>query len=375
MANRFRVNTTEFSDSSTINSGQLIDANGLLSLDWNTKTVLGVPNTKSITTSGYFNILPVYSTGQFANSQISSGFASVLLMSGIPLLVKQGNDTQLYGDNGQIFLQNIYTVNGANSGEFNYETELTAFNSGGVVCFVTLDATNDGQILLGTSANQTTMTISGGQVGILNSSPQFPLDVALIGNSTGIFTIKTLDIPTLAGGAASDLHIKGGLGNVGAGGKIIIDAGDDSQGYVGQNVILLNSNPFYPGAGYGSVGIGNNNPQYTLDVSGSGRFTNGIYGGIYSPISKVSGNFNIISTGSIYLINTTISGATGIFPNASGLAGYSFTIKDWRGNAGNHNIILSGTNNQTFDGSSSYTMNINYMALDFLSDGQNWCIV
>ena len=58
MANRFRVNTTEFSDSSTINSGQLIDANGLLSLDWNTKTVLGVPNTKSITTSGYFNKYP-----------------------------------------------------------------------------------------------------------------------------------------------------------------------------------------------------------------------------------------------------------------------------------------------------------------------------
>jgi len=109
-----------------------------------------------------------------------------------------------------------------------------------------------------------------------------------------------------------------------------------------------------------------------LGTGGTGSFAP-----LFEPITKVSGNFNIYSSGSIYLVDTTQQVVTGTFPNASGLAGYTYVIKDWKGNSLNNNIILTGTNNQGFDSDSisSFNININYGSFNFLSDGKRWCLV
>ena len=94
----------------------------------------------------------------------------------------------------------------------------------------------------------------------------------------------------------------------------------------------------------------------------------------YSTI-KTSGIFTVNSGIGVIFVDTTISGATGTMPNASGFLGAEYTIKDWKGNSASKNIVITGLSGQKFDGQSSISISTNYGSYTLVSDGANWSII
>lgn len=149
------------------------------------------------------------------------------------------------------------------------------------------------------------------------------------------------------------------------------------------------------------VGIGNATPSEKLDVSGKTKtinfqMTSGATNGYFlisdgngnaswSPLSNVSGS-SIISvteiSASTYTATTsfsyygvTFTGNTDItIPSASGIDGYTFRIKDEKGNSGSYRIRITPSLG-TIDGNSYVDMNINYMSLTLVARNNNWWII
>ena len=89
--------------------------------------------------------------------------------------------------------------------------------------------------------------------------------------------------------------------------------------------------------------------------------------GTYSTTSNI--------TTDVALAYTNTSSLTLYLPTAVGITGSEYTIKDRSGNAKVNNIIVSGTSSQTIDGSSTYTMRLNYESITVISDGLSWWII
>ena len=117
---------------------------------------------------------------------------------------------------------------------------------------------------------------------------------------------------------------------------------------------------------------------YFLISDGSGNAT-------WSSLSSLSGS-SILSTtqisASTYTATTsfsyfgvTFTGNTDItIPSASGITGYTFRIKDEKGNCGSYRIRVTPSSG-TIDGNSYVDMNINYMSLTFVARNNNWWII
>ena len=150
---------------------------------------LGTSNTFTGTTqniSGVLDVRAFHNTGNYSNFQIPSGYASILMMSGLPLIARtNGGVTSYYSSYNNVILETIYNSGSPITVPFNYYTQLTVNSTSGTMGFLTLDGTNDGQVSLGTAANQQTVNITGNRVGIGVINPIYQLDVGFIGCSTG----------------------------------------------------------------------------------------------------------------------------------------------------------------------------------------------
>jgi len=110
-----------------------------------------------------------------------------------------------------------------------------------------------------------------------------------------------------------------------------------------------------------------------MSLSNSGNLI--ISGNYASSVVIATGAYSLLNTNSIVLVDTTNIGFTGTFPNASGVYGSQFVIKDYLGNAASRNMIITGINNQTFDGSLSKIISTNYGSYTIISNGQNFNII
>lgn len=54
--------------------------------------------------------------------------------------------------------------------------------------------------------------------------------------------------------------------------------------------------------------------------------------------------------------------------------GYILLIKDVEGGAGTNNIVVDASGSQTIDGSATFTIDTNYAAANFFTDGSNWFV-
>lgn len=93
---------------------------------------------------------------------------------------------------------------------------------------------------------------------------------------------------------------------------------------------------------------------------------------IPSPVKLISSNYSVQNTD--FYIGCNGVGITVTLPIGSSVnPGQSFVIKDESGNARVNTIQVTGSN--TIDGSSSVTLNQNYISLTFLWTGALWSIV
>jgi hypothetical protein len=130
----------------------------------------------------------------------------------------------------------------------------------------------------------------------------------------------------------------------------------------------------------GNIGIGIAYPNYTLDVVGSGNFSdnllvNQIPVSLEKSITLHSTNSDVSATGTlsreyIYIFNTISENYALILPTAIDNKG-TFTLK----NNTNGTIYMQTVLGQTIDGYSDIGLNKKYMSITVVSDGSNWIIV
>lgn len=72
----------------------------------------------------------------------------------------------------------------------------------------------------------------------------------------------------------------------------------------------------------------------------------------------------------IIFVNTNTNSVTLTLPAPTN--GRLFRVKDSTGNAAVKNIVINPHSSETIDGSSSFTISVNYGAVDLYSDGTNW---
>lgn len=118
----------------------------------------------------------------------------------------------------------------------------------------------------------------------------------------------------------------------------------------------------------------------SLDVGGPAFFRNGafFYGGI--SVSGAVGAFSMptvaktgaYTLGDLDFVVNVISGTFTItFPTAVGISGRIYVIK----NSGTGVVTLDGSGSETFDGSTTVSLNPRYSCVWVQSDGTNWVIL
>ena len=123
----------------------------------------------------------------------------------------------------------------------------------------------------------------------------------------------------------------------------------------------------------------------TYGFSGQVMTTDGAGNTSWQPLSSLSGSSVISVTGvttSAYTATTSYSyygveysGVTDIeIPDATGLNGFTFRVKDERGTASTYPITITPSSGN-IDGNPSVTMSINYMSLTMVARNNNWWII
>ena len=111
----------------------------------------------------------------------------------------------------------------------------------------------------------------------------------------------------------------------------------------------------------GSVGIGTNTPNSTLQNSGSLAV---------NASTVTSTSYTITATDHVIIANPSAA-ATLTLPTAKNITGRIYTIK----NNSTFAVTLSATAPENIDGSSSYVLSAQYQNVTLVSDGANWNIV
>lgn len=147
-------------------------------------------------------------------------------------------------------------------------------------------------------------------------------------------------------------------------------AGGDLIGmYPDPTVAKLQGNSVSPGV------LGNSEDGYVLtwvNIASQWEARSQQANGLTRNVKIVTSNYTIVSTDEV--ISVGVIGSTIVISlPGSPLVGETFDIKDGRGSAASHNIIVSG-NGQMIDGTSNYIIAVNYECVTVCWDGGEWAI-
>jgi uncharacterized protein (DUF779 family) len=305
-----------------------------------------------------------YSTGYFLSGLIISG--SGLKVSGAASFSQRpfvnGTGVLLSGEAAPLPNTIVYTtgdqvINGIKQfySDVNFY-QSAIFGGGSAPLVINLDGYILNDVNLAINVPGRTLADLNENQNISWAGTNYTLDVyGTIGNSAGSLTIQggegaytyggtiqALSSSTAVGGGVSlngafgnnndgggSILVQGGqstLSTYGDGGSIIITPGNSGPGNGGNGGNIILNIGAGDGVGKnGSVGINNNNPQYTLDVSGSGNFRSGLYvNGIAVSTGIATGNFITTGqTGSFYPSSNPsgfiTTGQTGQFASVANL--------------------------------------------------------
>lgn len=140
----------------------------------------------------------------------------------------------------------------------------------------------------------------------------------------------------------------------------------------------------------GRFGILRNNPQYDLDVNGSGRMTvSHVTSGVSfpdgtfqntayqpsvaqsRPYSNINSNFSMPNSGSVVFVDSTLSAINVYIPTAVSVGGKEITVKRV---AGEFPVTVVASGTQKIDGRASITLHGLYESATLISNNSNWFI-
>jgi hypothetical protein len=141
----------------------------------------------------------------------------------------------------------------------------------------------------------------------------------------------------------------------------------------------------------GRFGILRSNPQYELDVNGSGRMAvNHVTSGVSfpdgsfqttayltstvqnRPYSNITSNFSVPSSGSVVFADSTVNAINVYIPTAVNAGGKEITVKRV---AGNLPVTVMASGSEKIDGNSSFTLHGLYESATLISNNLNWFII
>lgn len=111
--------------------------------------------------------------------------------------------------------------------------------------------------------------------------------------------------------------------------------------------------------------------SYTTFEFGGGVKTDGLLnvaGGLQLTNQTKSGTYTVVGTDHTIFANGTF---TVTLPTAAGRTGQQFCIK----NIGTGTVTVGTTSSQTIDGSTTFSLTVQYQSITVESDGSNWFIV
>jgi len=184
-------------------------------------------------------------------------------------------------------------------------------------------------------------------------------------SNTGLYNIgaDTLGITT---GGTERMRI-GSTGNVGIGGSpdanAILDIQSTTKAFMPPRMTTAQKNAIAsPAAGM---------VVYDTDLKAISYYngTAWLSSGALSVTSKTA-NYTALVSDDVILASSSGGAITITLPTAVGFTGKTFTIKktDSSGNA----VTIGTTSSQTIDGSTTFPINVQYRAINVVSDGSNW---
>ena len=238
--------------------------------------------------------------------------------------------TSITDKSDELFANSNLTFNGSNLNVVNTVTT-SNFRGQGTVSAppyaFTTDVTSGmflpavSNLALATNATERVRILPSGNVGIATPTPAFTLDVSGTANVSGNLSVGT--ISTSGGGFSVPGNLTGGIIRTSSNGTAAIPAYTFSNDLSSGMFIPFPNNLAWATAGNermrisstGRVGIGNQDPLHTLDVTGSARITSTLSAGgtTVTSLNATSGAITTsgaLSAGSAAITNTLTAGAT-----------------------------------------------------------------
>lgn len=95
----------------------------------------------------------------------------------------------------------------------------------------------------------------------------------------------------------------------------------------------------------------------------------------FTPSIKTdSGNYVVLSTDTVVIVNKTVGGATQVTLEAAPATGRVIIVKDGKGDANSNNITISG-NGKNIDGAATLVINANYGTSRIIYNGTQWNVI
>ena len=278
--------------------------------------------------------------------------------------------TSITDKSDELFANSNLTFNGSNLNVVNTVTT-SNFRGQGTVSAppyaFTTDVTSGmflpavSNLALATNATERVRILPSGNVGIATPTPAFTLDVSGTANISGNLSVGT--ISTSGGGFSVPGNLTGGIIRTSSNGTAAIPAYTFSNDLSSGMFIPFPNNLAWATAGTermrisatGRVGIGNEDPLHTLDVTGSARITSTLSAGgtTVTSLNATSGAITTsgaLSAGSAAITNTLTAGATTVSSLGAGSGAITTTGSLTTGaatvtslNAGTGNITTTGS--------------------------------
>ena len=267
--------------------------------------------------------------------------------------------TSITDKSDELFANSNLTFNGSNLNVVNTVTT-SNFRGQGTVSAppyaFTTDVTSGmflpavSNLALATNATERVRILPSGNVGIATPTPGFTLDVSGTANVSGNLSVGT--ISTSGGGFSVPGNLTGGIIRTSSNGTAAVPAYTFSNDLSSGMFIPFPNNLAWATAGNermrisatGRVGIGNQDPLTTLDVTGTARITSTLSAGATTVTSLNAGSGAITTTGSLSTGDATVTSlnaGSGAITTTGAVSGGATTVTSLA--AGSGNITTTGS--------------------------------
>jgi hypothetical protein len=211
--------------------------------------------------------------------------------------------------------------------------------------------------------------------GVVTATAGVTSPVGYTATSTGTVSTNSGNISSASG----NLVITAGTATVGGTstltGLVTATAGVTSPaGYTATSTGTVTTNSGNISSTSGNIVTSSGNIEATAGTLTVGS-TAIMSGGIRTAPDTKTANYSVSPTADYVILADSSGGGFTITLPASHTSGERYVIKDSGGAAATNNIVIDPSDADTVDGSSTFTLDVNYQSVEVVSNGTNWFVI